>query len=141
MRFGTTNFKTANHSQIQQYAVATRIPHPDYKSRKAYNDIALLVLEENVVFNNHVRPICLEAINDLSDSIPIATGWGKPKTGSTPSDELKRVELNLVKIDKCKIKYDRPIALIPEGILDESQICLAARVEGLDTCTVHIFQK
>lgn len=39
--------------------IVERIKHPEYTSRLKYNDIALLQLENDVIFNEYIRPACL----------------------------------------------------------------------------------
>lgn len=51
------------------------IPHPQYKSPKKYFDIALIELEEEVIFTVQVQPSCFwtEDVNFNKGSI---CGWG-----------------------------------------------------------------
>lgn len=54
--------------------------HPEYQSAIFGRDIALLHLENNLKFDKHIGPICIDEDevepNPISD-ICVTTGWGK----------------------------------------------------------------
>jgi hypothetical protein len=68
-------------SNPQMIPVVERILHPEYKLPGRYNDIALLRLARDAVFDGYTRPACLHRIKALpgpTDQIKfIATGWGR----------------------------------------------------------------
>lgn len=65
----------------QMIPVAERIAHPEYRLPGRYNDIALLRLARDAVFDGFTRPACLHRVKALpgpSEQIKfIATGWGR----------------------------------------------------------------
>lgn len=53
--------------------------HPQFKPQTLENDIALLYLENDIKYDSHIGPICLdeaESILSSSDDC-VTTGWGK----------------------------------------------------------------
>ena len=53
--------------------------HKSYNPRysNSANDIAAIVLETPLAFNNHISPVCLPTENPSLYSLCYATGWGK----------------------------------------------------------------
>lgn len=63
----------------RDYEVVAIYEHPNYNQRKSYHDIALYKLNETVLFNAFVRPLCLYPYGTLDyDKVPAAimTRWG-----------------------------------------------------------------
>lgn len=80
VRVGTNNVLQPDET-MQEANVAERLPHPDYKVRPKYNDIALLRLETEIQLSAHVRPACLCTDSELSWKYALATGFGKLEYG------------------------------------------------------------
>lgn len=124
-------------ANVQDFEVIERVQHPNYKPPVQYNDIGLIKLDRDVIFNDNVRPICLQTIVDLNGTVPIATGWGRIEYGGSSSDDLKKVDLNYYSIEQCRESYsDISPRQIPNGIMDETQICAGGINEEKDTCQV-----
>lgn len=74
-RLGSTEEPKA----FQIVRVKNVIYHPAYQPTTLESDVALLYLEENLRYDTHIGPICL----DQTDSVPspnddcVTTGWGK----------------------------------------------------------------
>lgn len=47
------------YKYIQRFKVAQIITHEDYDDKKKLNDIALLVTDTDIKFDNNVSPVCL----------------------------------------------------------------------------------
>lgn len=82
VRLGDLEISNDNDgSRPQVIPVAERIPHPEYRLPGRYNDIALLRLSRDVIFDGFTRPACLHRVKALpgpSEQIKfIATGWGR----------------------------------------------------------------
>ncbi|RZF41706.1 hypothetical protein LSTR_LSTR016308 [Laodelphax striatellus] len=60
------------------FRIVARFNHPQYKPEVNYNDIALYRLDRKVVFNDYIRPICLQT-DDLEEDTQKAqvAGWGR----------------------------------------------------------------
>lgn len=133
VRMGDQNLKrTDDDSRARDYGIAQVIRHPDYKPSSKYNDIALLELDRDVPFSDYIKPACLWQTFDVNYSSGIATGWGLTRDRGNPSDELLKVQLNLITNDRCNEIYDR-FQAIKDGIID-TQFCAGNEFEGKDTC-------
>jgi hypothetical protein len=70
-------------------------------SKAAYHDVAVLVLESAVQFNDNIRPVCLPDIpspeaDHLAGVAVSVSGWGKTNEFETfPSDTLKTAHLSV----------------------------------------------
>jgi len=62
---------------FQIVKVAAILRHPDFQAGSLENDMALLVLEENLRFAKNIGHICLPEPNKIPTQNCIATGWGK----------------------------------------------------------------
>ncbi|XP_044317589.1 spaetzle-processing enzyme-like [Drosophila rhopaloa] len=102
------------------------IPHPSYaKPWSVPNDIGLVQMAQNVIFSDHIRPICL-----LVDQFVVrtftsfdVTGWGKTNTSET-SLKLQTATLTHFNRSKCQSMFEKPI--------NEYQICAGS--DTSDTC-------
>uniref|UniRef100_A0A6P4F8E1 Serine protease easter-like n=1 Tax=Drosophila rhopaloa TaxID=1041015 RepID=A0A6P4F8E1_DRORH len=92
------------------------IPHPSYDRRTHHNDIGLVKLAQNVIFADHIRPICLLVNQTVVRSFTSFdfTGWGKTKTSET-SEKLQTATLNNLNRSICETIFSMP--------MNESQIC------------------
>jgi len=80
-RLGVLNiYSESDDPSPADYKVVERVVHPKYNSTYVYNDIALFRLEEEVKFSEHVRPVCLNTVQNLNFDMATATGWGRTST-------------------------------------------------------------
>lgn len=104
------------------------IVHPDYNYASYDSDLALVELDREVYFNNHVYPICLpDMIKDfeIPGKVCTITGWGADKNISS-SDFLKKVDVPIVKQSVCnaaksyggKVTWNMFCAGYPDGRAD-----------------------
>uniref|UniRef100_A0A182NZ25 Peptidase S1 domain-containing protein n=1 Tax=Anopheles dirus TaxID=7168 RepID=A0A182NZ25_9DIPT len=117
----------------EDYEVAERIPHPEYKQTSHYNDIALLKLNRKVIFSPYIRPICLPLQSTISQKRAIATGWGAIGYGLEQSSALLKVTLDLFKFDDCKDLFE-PTRKLRTGLNVSTQMCAGSRNSSKDTC-------
>lgn len=88
-------------------AVAQIIIHSDYKrQRESYDaDIAVLVMEKYVEFNEYIRPVCLwsgsSSIQHVEGLKGTVVGWGKDGTDKIVSNIPKKVDLPIVNTITC----------------------------------------
>ncbi|XP_012220452.1 venom protease [Linepithema humile] len=138
VRVGDLNLKQNNDdARPQTIRIQEKIRHPEYKRPSQYHDIAILRLENEVVYNAWVRPACLPVDwPDVgSDNMAVATGWGLVDWAEEEgSDNLLKVTLNLVPHTSCNASFfDSGISIeLARGVVNEWQIC--AGEVGKDTC-------
>ncbi|KAF2905062.1 hypothetical protein ILUMI_01116 [Ignelater luminosus] len=135
-RMGTINLEEPeNGGSPEDFEIVDRYIHPEYRSPSKYNDIALVKLNQSVLLTEFVQPACINTKFNTNKAAE-AIGWGKTSyTGSTSNDLLK-VELEIYDKEICMKSYKNiPKRNLPNGILDETQVCAGGRLgESKDTC-------
>lgn len=84
VRLGELDFSTNEEkSSPVNIRIERKIQHPDYRQGVVYNDIGLIILEQPVIFNKYIRPICLPSItdNDYTGEVLYLAGWGPDRKG------------------------------------------------------------
>ncbi|XP_044317391.1 acrosin-like [Drosophila rhopaloa] len=107
--------------EIKNYDVIKTIPHPDYNTNTNENDIAILKLSVEVVYNEYIRSICIVTGDGLKTSSIVnfsAYGWGE-----TENQRLSPIlqTINLSHTPQSCLRF-----------YEESEICAGA--ERGDTC-------
>ncbi|XP_023243443.1 venom protease-like [Centruroides sculpturatus] len=100
--------------------------HKSY-GRNYANDIGYVKLSKDIIFNAHVRPICLPTSTEFYSDTFYITGWGTTRSGGSASSTLREAKVKMVPLSTCKSSYSR----INLKITDK-QVC-AGRGEA-DTC-------
>lgn len=131
VRLGSHNLNTTNAQQLD-VKILIIILYPKYSTTSYYHDIALLKLTTRVEFNMHIQPACLWQLPDIEISNAIATGWGRTAFLGPKSNQLQKVNLNIIDQTICKGIYHKERRL-PRGIM-QSQFCAGHLEGGRDTC-------
>ncbi|KRZ08336.1 Insulin-degrading enzyme [Trichinella zimbabwensis] len=103
--------------------------HNNYNKKTLKNDIALLLLDEWITYNDHVLPICLAKYEEqpLTNSICFSAGWGKTED-NLPSKELRIVDLVFQSKEVCMpyphSLFDRKTMLCTIGQNNKSGVCM-----------------
>jgi len=72
----------------EDFAVERTDIHPDYKPATFQNDMAVIRLKKDVVYKEHIIPVCLPDFQEnFVDKKAVVTGWGRTAHGKilTPS--------------------------------------------------------
>lgn len=113
-------------------AARRKVVHPKYNFYTYENDLALVQLDQPIVFPPHIAPICLPPDNiDLLGRNATVTGWGRLNEGGTLPTILQEVRVPIVSNDKCKdmfLSAGRP-EYIPDIFL-----CAGYEEGGRDSC-------
>jgi secreted trypsin-like serine protease len=86
------------------FTVQKLIKHENYDAMKLLNDIAILRLDETIVFNNEIQPCCLP--ENKNNNFPsnntesIVIGWGQTENGNS-SAYLKNAKIQIFDSYKC----------------------------------------
>lgn len=91
-----------------------------------YNDIQLIKLNESVLFNDFIRPICLPSPELDIGSKFIVTGWGSTFTSNTQNENLLKVEINQRSENVCKKSF--------RNFKNDIQICAGTENSLKDSC-------
>ncbi|XP_055624213.1 transmembrane protease serine 9-like [Toxorhynchites rutilus septentrionalis] len=76
---------------VRDYGIECIIIHPEYSRRTKGNDIALIRLNKDVIFEDHIQPICLpvtSALQNAKISKYIIAGWGKTEYGDNDLSKI-----------------------------------------------------
>ncbi|KAL0270397.1 UNVERIFIED_CONTAM: hypothetical protein PYX00_007822 [Menopon gallinae] len=136
VRLGEHDLRTERDCQevcappVQDIIAEEVIPHPQYR-RPDKNDIGLIRLQRDIIFNQAVRPICLpigrtQQLKSLDGQKVTVTGWGTTEFG-TNSPILKKVDLPIVPISRCARIYNTSVQITAQ------HIC-AGGSQGKDSC-------
>ncbi|XP_033322344.2 serine protease nudel [Megalopta genalis] len=107
------------------------IIHPHFIKQDLNNDIAMIKLDDPLRFNRWVRPVCLPDVDLLGamwrqkpdvNTTCIAIGWGAIKENGPDPDQLREVEVPILK--NCKYEIDQ----------HENVICAGYPEGGRDAC-------
>lgn len=122
---------------IQKFKVKRVYRYPDYKFNQQYHDIALIELDHPANIQAGVKPACLHTSKQLPTDSFTATGWGAVELYGNINDILQKVNLKYVAYDNCASYYKRQDKL-PNGLIDDWQICADGGGARADTCQVRL---
>ncbi|XP_063709203.1 proclotting enzyme [Culicoides brevitarsis] len=104
--------------------------HPSFSRVGFYNDIAILVLEENVRKNKYVIPLCLPQPTLKKARLPgrraTVVGWGTTYYGGKESNVQRQALLPIWRNEDCNRAYFQPIT--------DNFLCAGYSEGGVDAC-------
>ncbi|XP_068590082.1 ovochymase-1 isoform X2 [Cebidichthys violaceus] len=115
------------HEPRQQAVGVSMISnHPAYNTRTKESDLALLKLQQPLVFNQFVRPIDIW----LSPLTPLrkctVTGWGSTRENGPRVNRLQEVNVTILSPEACDRYY--------RGRMRPSMFCAGNHSGGADAC-------
>uniref|UniRef100_A0A182MV10 Peptidase S1 domain-containing protein n=1 Tax=Anopheles culicifacies TaxID=139723 RepID=A0A182MV10_9DIPT len=108
-RFGEWNLNSsAEIYPRQDIHIERHIIHPSYRDEFIPEyDVALAMLRENIIYTEHIRPLCLPSAEDLFEGQRcIETGWGYETTSDTQATIMKRLKLEIISHERCQEFFD-----------------------------------
>ncbi|XP_049289238.1 phenoloxidase-activating factor 2-like isoform X7 [Anopheles funestus] len=131
-RFGEWDISTTHEPFPQQeFSVKEIINHPAYVLNPIQNDIALLLLVEDVQYQQHIRPICLPQPDDqFVGKRCISNGWGVQR--GAYANVMKKITLPVIEHRSCN-RMLRFAGLGPFYNLREGFMCAGGEA-GVDMC-------
>ncbi|XP_034488992.1 chymotrypsin-2 [Drosophila innubila] len=88
---------------VSKYYYLDRIvEHCNYEPRKYRNDIALLHLNESIVFDNATQRVELDHEPLVAGDWLLLTGWGTLSLGGEVPAKLQRLEVEYVPFEQCR---------------------------------------
>ncbi|XP_058459518.1 transmembrane protease serine 9-like [Malaya genurostris] len=120
---------------VRVYRIECIITHPGFALRRQQHDLALIRLDQDVTFDDHIQPICLPHTSELRRYEPsryIITGWGRTAAHGDSSDVLLKATIFPTNRAQCQQWLSTSRRSFD---LDEGQICAGGRLPNLaDTC-------
>ncbi|XP_076389576.1 transmembrane protease serine 9-like [Megachile rotundata] len=109
--------------------------HPQYSTSSTVNDIAIIRLNNDVQFSEHVRPICLPVgpslrNNNFVRAYPFIAGWGSLAPKGASSAVLMEAQVPVVTNAACKDAYSR----FQAAVIDDRVLCAGYARGGKDAC-------
>lgn len=136
VRLGALNLVKKFLACPEDFLVEKRIPHKDYRRRFVYNDIGLIRVNRNIIFNSLMLPACLPQTRYVPRYDLIATGWGfisGEKIEKT--DHLLKIKINYYNNTECNELYRNSLSRhFRDGLREETHICAGSRRTVQDTC-------
>lgn len=118
---------TTHDKFTDERLVSKIVVYPAYSSINYKNDIALIKLNERLIFSNYIMPVCIpDSSFNLTNQDGIATGWGSLLSGGALSRYLMEVELPILNDVRCKQKYS--------NVETTNAICAGDYNLNKDTC-------
>lgn len=137
VRLGDLNLKLQETELPEvDIRISQFIVHPNFDRATKQNDIALIKLVRPTGFSKHIRPACLWQTAAMPKKQALATGWGHTEYSGHTSDDMLKVQLDILDTSICSRAYED--GGYPVG---DRQICAGILSGGYDTCQGGKFQK
>merc|ERR1711937_546810 len=123
--FGTTN-PWEDQSRVER-TIDDFVIHPDFRREDLHRDLCMVKLDAPLVFNDKIKPICLnDDFLDKNDPAFVA-GWGHTQEGGPQARDLMEVSVPIVTNQQCKDAY-------PDRLVDDTMVCAGLPQGGMDGC-------
>ncbi|XP_028254127.1 ovochymase-1 [Parambassis ranga] len=123
---GKHDLENPQEKEQQLVGVSTIVSHPSYNSQTKDNDVALLRLQQPLIFNQFVRPIdiCTTPLPQFTECT--VTGWGSTRENGPGANRLQEVNVTILPFDVCNQYY--------RGRVTPSMFCAGKDQGGVDAC-------
>lgn len=119
----------------KRVAVKQVITHRHYSQSTYFNDIALLILKEDVAFSKDVLPICIPDENTFKLSRQCTvSGWGYTSEGGKQASHLQLVSLPTVTRAKCDGVYRNIYRNQKPPVISDKMVCAGYDQGKKDAC-------
>ncbi|XP_053325648.1 acrosin-like [Spea bombifrons] len=116
---------------VQIRSIGSYLQHEHYNPRTERNDLALIQLNESVIFSDFVQPACLpSAGTEISALDPCyISGWGVTQDKSIQTaDILQEARVNQIDLQKCNG------SMWYNGNVHDYNLCAGYEEGGIDSC-------
>ncbi|XP_031625797.1 venom serine protease Bi-VSP [Contarinia nasturtii] len=127
VRLGEYDIAIKNETRARDFRVAEIRSHIDFDEFTYDNDIAILKLNQKVLFNSYIWPVCMPPPGESFEGyIGIVTGWGTQFFGGPSSNVLMEVSIPILNSDDCQNSFVERIG--------ENVLCAGTKEGGRDSC-------
>ncbi|XP_077989872.1 uncharacterized protein LOC144444334 [Glandiceps talaboti] len=129
--FGTSNISSS--ASLSSIRVKTAVQHPMYVGNDHDYDLAVLKLQESVVYDDYVYPICLPP-SDLTvaeDTVCTIVGWGKTTETGDYTSTVIEASVPIVSWEDCREYISEWTSSDP---LTSRMFCAGQELGGVDAC-------
>lgn len=109
--------------------VAQIISHGRYDPYNIDYDVAVLVLAEDLEFNESIQPVRIATSEPAPGTESVISGWGATQEGGYGAQNLQAVRVPVVSNEECNQAYGR-------GKITDRMICAGISKGGKDACQV-----
>ncbi len=135
MRLGEWNVREQSERlPHEDFGIERKEVHPKYKAATFQNDVALVRLNRDVQFKEHILPVCLPQYKeDFVGEPAVVIGWGRTSHGklATPA-RLQEVEVRVINTTTCQDWFKSNKR--KEVIYEEEFLCAGWESGGRDSC-------
>lgn len=129
---GAHNLFTVEDTQVRETVpIANCVIHEEYDPVMLFNDVAMIYLSREVVFNDVIQPISLPSIEMMSEhfagEIATVSGWGRTSDSSSAVSPVLRYTQN-------EIKSNSDCFDIFGDFVADSTMCSITRNTGSGIC-------